>query len=70
MMNKKWISSYLKEKSKQNTSTFKAIYEKHKLENEKNPKWLLDDYVNYTLCPKQNRLSRKWIFAFISNNSF
>lgn len=32
---KKWISSYFKEKSKQNTSTFKAIYEKHKLENEK-----------------------------------
>ncbi|MCR6578538.1 DNA methyltransferase [Campylobacter insulaenigrae] len=68
---KKWISSYLKEKSKQNTSTFKAIYEKHKLENEKNPKWLLDDYVKFIRFAQSKIDSQKsGIFAFISNNSF
>ncbi|EAK2392964.1 DNA methyltransferase [Campylobacter jejuni] len=68
---KKWISSYLKEKSKQNTSTFKAIYEKHKLENEKNPKWLLDDYVKFIRFAHSKIDSQEsGIFAFISNNSF
>lgn len=68
---KKWISSYLKEKSKQNTSTFKAIYEKHKLENEKNPKWLLDDYVKFIRFAQSKIDSQEsGIFAFISNNSF
>ncbi|EAM0391272.1 DNA methyltransferase [Campylobacter jejuni] len=68
---KKWISSYLKEKSKQNTNTFKAIYEKHKLENEKNPKWLLDDYVKFIRFAQSKIDSQEnGIFAFISNNSF
>ncbi|EIJ4041807.1 DNA methyltransferase [Campylobacter jejuni] len=68
---KKWISSYFKEKSKQNTSTFKAIYEKHKLENEKNPKWLLDDYVKFIRFAQSKIDSQEsGIFAFISNNSF
>ncbi|EAK3364423.1 DNA methyltransferase [Campylobacter lari] len=68
---KKWISSYLKEKSKQNTSTFKAIYEKHKLENEKNPKWLLDDYVKFIRFAQSKIDSQEsGIFAFISNNGF
>lgn len=68
---KKWISSYLKEKSKQNTSTFKAIYEKHKLENEKNPKWLLDDYVKFIRFAHSKIDSQEsGIFAFISNNGF
>ncbi|EAH4534597.1 type ISP restriction/modification enzyme [Campylobacter jejuni] len=68
---KKWISSYLKEKSKQNTSTFKAIYKKHKLENEKNPKWLLDDYVKFIRFAQSKIDSQEnGIFAFISNNSF
>lgn len=68
---KKWISSYLKEKSKQNTSTFKAIYEKHKLENEKNPKWLLDDYVKFIrFAQSKIDFQESGIFAFISNNSF
>ncbi|EHN6916937.1 N-6 DNA methylase [Campylobacter jejuni] len=68
---KNWISSYLKEKSKQNTSTFKAIYEKHKLENEKNPKWLLDDCVKFIRFAQSKIDSQEsGIFAFISNNSF
>ena len=68
---KKWISSYLKEKSKQNTSTFKAIYEKHKLENEKNPKVMLDDYVKFIRFAQSKIDSQEnGIFAFISNNSF
>ncbi|EAI2750227.1 DNA methyltransferase [Campylobacter jejuni] len=68
---KKWISSYLKEKSKQNTSTFKAIYKKHKLENKKNPKWLLDDYVKFIRFAQSKIDSQEnGIFAFISNNSF
>ncbi|EOZ5454539.1 type ISP restriction/modification enzyme [Campylobacter jejuni] len=68
---KKWISSYFKEKSKQNTSTFKAIYEKHKLENEKNPKVMLDDYVKFIRFAQSKIDSQEsGIFAFISNNSF
>ncbi|MGI7382029.1 type ISP restriction/modification enzyme [Campylobacter jejuni] len=68
---KKWISSYFKEKSKQNTSTFKAIYEKHKLENEKNPKVMLDDYVKFIHFAQSKIDSQEsGIFAFISNNSF
>ncbi|HDZ4329869.1 TPA: DNA methyltransferase [Campylobacter jejuni] len=68
---KKWISSYLKEKSKQNTSTFKAIYEKHKLENEKNSKVILDDYVKFIRFAQSKIDSQEsGIFAFISNNSF
>ncbi|EAK8666179.1 DNA methyltransferase [Campylobacter jejuni] len=68
---KKWISSYFKEKSKQNTSTFKAIYEKHKLENEKNPKVMLDDYVKFIRFAQSKIDSQEsGIFAFISNNGF
>ncbi|MGI7865166.1 type ISP restriction/modification enzyme [Campylobacter jejuni] len=68
---KKWISSYFKEKSKQSTSTFKAIYEKHKLENEKNPKVMLDDYVKFIRFAQSKIDSQEsGIFAFISNNSF
>ncbi|TEY04034.1 type ISP restriction/modification enzyme [Campylobacter sp. US33a] len=68
---KEWINLYFKEKSKQNTSTFKAIYEKHKLENEKNPKWLLDDYVKFIRFAQSKIDSQEsGIFAFISNNSF
>ncbi|EDP6687978.1 DNA methyltransferase [Campylobacter jejuni] len=68
---KKYINLYFQEKTKQNTSTFKAIYEKHKLENEKNPKWLLDDYVKFIRFAQSKIDSQEnGIFAFISNNSF
>lgn len=68
---KNYIHLYFQEKTKQNTSTFKAIYEKHKLENEKNPKWLLDDYVKFIRFAQSKIDSQKsGIFAFISNNGF
>ncbi|EAL5624612.1 DNA methyltransferase [Campylobacter jejuni] len=68
---KKYINLYFQEKTKQNTNTFKAIYEKHKLENEKNPKWLLDDYVKFIRFAQSKIDSQEsGIFAFISNNSF
>ncbi|EEO4465480.1 N-6 DNA methylase [Campylobacter jejuni] len=68
---KEYINLYFQEKTKQNTSTFKAIYEKHKLENEKNPKWLLDDYVKFIRFAQSKIDSQEsGIFAFISNNGF
>ncbi|HEH4580305.1 TPA: DNA methyltransferase [Campylobacter jejuni] len=68
---KKYINLYFQEKTKQNTNTFKAIYEKHKLENEKNPKVMLDDYVKFIRFAQSKIDSQEsGIFAFISNNSF
>ncbi|EAH4946965.1 N-6 DNA methylase [Campylobacter jejuni] len=68
---KEYINLYFQEKTKQNTSTFKAIYEKHKLKNEKNPKWLLDDYVKFIRFAQSKIDSQEsGIFAFISNNGF
>ncbi|EAK0847617.1 type ISP restriction/modification enzyme [Campylobacter lari] len=68
---KEYINLYFQGKTKQNTSTFKAIYEKHKLENEKNPKWLLDDYVKFIRFAQSKIDSQEsGIFAFISNNGF
>lgn len=68
---KKYINLYFQEKTKQNTKTFKAIYEKHKLENEKNTKWLLDDYVKFIRFAQSKIDSQEsGIFAFISNNGF
>ncbi|HEC1794603.1 TPA: DNA methyltransferase [Campylobacter lari] len=68
---KEYINLYFQGKTKQNTSTFQAIYKKHKLENEKNPKWLLDDYVKFIRFAQSKIDSQEsGIFAFISNNSF
>ncbi|ECL6577765.1 DNA methyltransferase [Campylobacter jejuni] len=68
---KKYINLYFQEKTKQNTNTFKAIYEKHKLENEKNSKVMLDDYVKFIRFAQSKIDSQEsGIFAFISNNSF
>lgn len=59
------------EKNKTKFSTFKAILERHKLQNEKNPKWLLDDYVKFIRFAESKIESQdSGIFAFISNNSF
>lgn len=68
---KEYINLYFQEKTKQNTKTFKAIYEKHKLENEKNPKVMLDDYVKFIRFAQSKIDSQEsGIFAFISNNGF
>ncbi|MCL9822604.1 N-6 DNA methylase [Helicobacter sp. 16470-15] len=65
------LSRYFSNKSKDNAKTFKAILERHKLQNEKNPKWLLDDYVKFIrFAESKIQHQGGGIFAFISNNSF
>ncbi|MDD7295920.1 MAG: N-6 DNA methylase, partial [Helicobacter bilis] len=62
---------YFSNKSKDNAKTFKSIFERHKLQNEKNPKWLLDDYVKFIrFAESKIQHQGSGIFAFISNNSF
>ncbi|WP_366107248.1 type ISP restriction/modification enzyme [uncultured Helicobacter sp.] len=63
------IQNYLKNKN--STKEFKNILERKKLKNEKNPKWLLDDYVKF-ICFAESKIKEQpsGIFAFISNNSF
>ncbi|WP_304149586.1 type ISP restriction/modification enzyme [Helicobacter bilis] len=62
---------YFSNKSKDNAKTFKSILERHKLQNEKNPKWLLDDYVKFIRFA-ESKIEKQGggIFAFISNNAF
>lgn len=49
-----------------------AILRNGKIEKEKNPKWLLDDYVKFIRFAemKLNKQEEGGIFGFISNNSF
>lgn len=49
-----------------------AIIRNGKVEKEKNPKWLLDDYVKFIRFAQQKLDKQKdgGIFGFISNNSF
>ncbi|KMZ50500.1 DNA methyltransferase [Helicobacter pylori] len=49
----------------------KNLYSKYKLQNEKNPKWLLDDYVKFMRFA-QNKIESlgHGLFGFISNNAF
>ena len=67
------INFYLQnpKKDANQKSTFKTILQKKKLKNEKNPKWLLDDYVKF-ICFAESKIKAQnsGIFAFISNNSF
>lgn len=67
----KYIDLHLKNKTKESQKAFKAILERKKLKNEKNPKWLLDDYVKF-ICFAESKIKEQpsGIFAFISNNSF
>ncbi|WP_034584025.1 type ISP restriction/modification enzyme [Helicobacter pametensis] len=47
------------------------LIKERKLENEKNPKWLLDDYVKFIRFAESKIASQEsGIFAFISNNGF
>ncbi|GAB0172917.1 N-6 DNA methylase [Helicobacter trogontum] len=65
------LQRYFENKSKDNAKTFKSILERHKLQNEKNPKWLLDDYVKFIrFAESKIQHQGSGIFAFISNNSF
>ncbi|QDY56047.1 DNA methyltransferase [Helicobacter pylori B128] len=49
----------------------KSLHSKYKLQNEKNPKWLLDDYVKFMRFA-QNKIESlgHGLFGFISNNAF
>ncbi|GAA8625346.1 hypothetical protein KYTH78_05880 [Helicobacter pylori] len=51
--------------------TLKQFHSKYKLQNEKNPKWLLDDYVKFMRFA-QNKIESlgHGLFGFISNNAF
>lgn len=64
------IQVYLKTR-KEYAREFKKILERKKLQNEKNPKWLLDDYVKF-ICFAESKIKAQesGIFAFISNNAF
>lgn len=65
------LQRYFANKSKDNAITFKSILERHKLQNEKNPKMLLDDYVKFIrFAESKIQHQGGGIFAFISNNSF
>ncbi|GAA6872209.1 DNA methyltransferase [Helicobacter pylori] len=72
------IKKYLKNiQTQKQSDTKKALKElknlhsKYKLQNEKNPKWLLDDYVKFMRFA-QNKIESlgHGLFGFISNNAF
>ncbi len=61
-----------KESGSQNAlKNLKQLHSKYKLQNEKNPKWLLDDYVKFMRFA-QNKIKSlgHGLFGFISNNAF
>ncbi|GAA9512263.1 DNA methyltransferase [Helicobacter pylori] len=57
--------------SKDALKNLKQIYSKYKLQDEQNPKWLLDDYVKFMRFA-QNKIESlgHGLFGFISNNAF
>ncbi|GAA8773574.1 DNA methyltransferase [Helicobacter pylori] len=61
----------VKNTNKDALKNLKQIYSKYKLQNEQNPKWLLDDYVKFMRFA-QNKIEslRHGLFGFISNNAF
>ncbi|MFP6318537.1 type ISP restriction/modification enzyme [Helicobacter pylori] len=57
--------------SKNALKELKNLHSKYKLQNERNPKWLLDDYVKFMRFA-QNKIESlgHGLFGFISNNAF
>ncbi|WP_164498869.1 type ISP restriction/modification enzyme [Helicobacter pylori] len=57
--------------SKKALKELKNLHSKYKLQNERNPKWLLDDYVKFMRFA-QNKIESlgHGLFGFISNNAF
>ncbi|GHQ94250.1 N-6 DNA methylase [Helicobacter pylori] len=57
--------------SKNALKELKRLHSKYKLQDEKNPKWLLDDYVKFMRFA-QNKIESlgHGLFGFISNNAF
>ncbi len=60
-----------KDSLKEGENELKNLHSKYKLKNEKNPKWLLDDYVKFMRFA-QNKIESlgHGLFGFISNNAF
>lgn len=61
----------VKNTNKDALKSLKQLHSKYKLQNEKNPKWLLDDYVKFMRFA-QNKIESlgHGLFGFISNNTF
>ncbi|GAA6830765.1 DNA methyltransferase [Helicobacter pylori] len=61
----------VKNTDKDALKNLKKLYSKYKLQDEKNPKWLLDDYVKFMRFA-QNKIESlgHGLFGFISNNAF
>ncbi|WNE33838.1 N-6 DNA methylase [Helicobacter pylori] len=57
--------------SKNALKELKNLHSKYKLQNEQNPKWILDDYVKFMRFA-QNKIESlgHGLFGFISNNAF
>ncbi|GAA7547841.1 DNA methyltransferase [Helicobacter pylori] len=57
--------------SKKALKELKNLHSKYKLQNEQNPKWILDDYVKFMRFA-QNKIESlgHGLFGFISNNAF
>ncbi len=57
--------------SKEALKDLKKLHSKYKLQDERNPKWLLDDYVKFMRFA-QNKIESlgHGLFGFISNNAF
>ncbi|WP_001865418.1 type ISP restriction/modification enzyme [Helicobacter pylori] len=71
---KKFLNNIQKQKesgSKNALKELKKLHSKYKLQDEKNPKWLLDDYVKFMRFA-QNKIESlgHGLFGFISNNAF
>ncbi|WP_259458125.1 N-6 DNA methylase [Helicobacter pylori] len=57
--------------SKNALKELKKLHSKYKLQNERNPKWLLDDYVKFMrFAQNKIELLGHGLFGFISNNAF
>ncbi|WP_237016363.1 type ISP restriction/modification enzyme [Helicobacter pylori] len=68
------LKNLQKQKESENKKALKALknlHSKYKLQDEKNPKWLLDDYVKFMRFA-QNKIESlgHGLFGFISNNAF
>lgn len=61
----------VKNTNKDALKNLKQLHSKYKLQKEKNPKWLLDDYVKFMRFA-QNKIESlgHGLFGFISNNAF
>ncbi|WQZ61521.1 N-6 DNA methylase [Helicobacter pylori] len=65
------IQTQKESNSKNALKELKNLHSKYKLQKEKNPKWLLDDYVKFMRFA-QNKIKSlgHGLFGFISNNAF